>query len=257
MGEQRRKVLQSLTNVLTSSRFAAGIISFGRRLCFCPGTFSAFLLSQETKMKISLFFAVTAAALISSTAALAQAPAGAPAGSTGLCKDGSYTSNDTKKGACSGHQGVQSWFGAASAGAATAATAAAPAAAPTKAAAPAVPPAPVAPPAPAAPPVSAAPAAPAPAAAPPAPPVAAPAPTMPAPAAAAPAKPAAAAPSKSAPTVAAPGGGAGQVWVNSTSKVYHCQGTKYYGKTKQGEYMTEAAAKAAGNRADHGKACSS
>ena len=211
-------------------------------------------------MKISLFVAATAVALISSTAAFAQAPAGAPAGSTGLCKDGSYTSNDTKKGACSGHKGVESWFGAASAGAG--ASAAAPAAASTKAAASPVAPAPAAPAAPAAPPappVSAAPAAPARAAVPPAPPVAAPAPTMPAPApaAAAPAKPAAAAPSKSAPTVAAPGGGAGQVWVNSTSKVYHCQGTKYYGKTKQGEYMTEAAAKAAGNRADHGKACSS
>jgi hypothetical protein len=54
----------------------------------------------------------------------------------------------------------------------------------------------------------------------------------------------------------ASGGGAGQVWVNTKSKVYHCQGDRYYGKTKAGSYMTESAAKAAGDRPDHGRACS-
>lgn len=54
----------------------------------------------------------------------------------------------------------------------------------------------------------------------------------------------------------APGGGAGKVWVNSESKTYHCPGTKWYGTTKHGEYMTEAQAKSQGYHADHGKVCS-
>ena len=58
-----------------------------------------------------------------------------------------------------------------------------------------------------------------------------------------------------APTTAAAGGGSGKVWVNTKSSTYHCEGGKFYGKTKVGEYMTEAEAKSKGNHADHGKAC--
>ena len=61
--------------------------------------------------------------------------------------------------------------------------------------------------------------------------------------------------SKTAPSAVAAGGGDGKVWVNTKSKTYHCEGTKYYGKTKVGEYMTEADAKTKGNHAEHGKAC--
>lgn len=46
------------------------------------------------------------------------------------------------------------------------------------------------------------------------------------------------------------------VWVNTASKVYHCPGAAYYGKTKAGKYVTEDAAKAEGDRPDHGKLCS-
>ena len=42
---------------------------------------------------------------------------------------------------------------------------------------------------------------------------------------------------------------AGTVWVNTDSGVYHKPGTRWYGKTKQGKYMTEADAQKAGYRA--------
>ena len=133
-------------------------------------------------LNVALVFAI---GLLISINGYAQAPAG----STGLCNDGSYYDGASKMGACKGHKGVKEWFGAAT----------------------------------------------------------------PAKTAATPAKTTAAAPAKS--TAPATGGGTGQVWVNSGTKVYHCQGSKWYGKTKHGEYMAEPAAKAAGNHADHGKAC--
>jgi hypothetical protein len=47
----------------------------------------------------------------------------------------------------------------------------------------------------------------------------------------------------------APGGGHGLVWVNTESHVYHKEGSRFYGKTKQGKYVSEADAIKEGDRA--------
>jgi hypothetical protein len=39
------------------------------------------------------------------------------------------------------------------------------------------------------------------------------------------------------------------VWVNTNSKAYHKSGSRWYGKTKQGQWMTEADAQKAGYHA--------
>ena len=155
-------------------------------------------------------------------ASYAAAPADAPAGSNGMCKDGTYSTSASKKGACKGHKGVKEWYAAA---APAASAAPAPAAAPAAKATPAVAatPAPMPAPAPAA--TPAAPATPA-------------KKTMPTPAA-----------------TAAAGGGPGLVWANDSTKVYHCSDDKWYGKTKAGTYMSEADAKAKGYHGEHGKSC--
>ena len=45
------------------------------------------------------------------------------------------------------------------------------------------------------------------------------------------------------------GGGHGLVWVNTEKHVYHREGSRFYGTTKKGKYMTEPEAILTGNRA--------
>ena len=46
-----------------------------------------------------------------------------------------------------------------------------------------------------------------------------------------------------------------KVWVNTNSGVYHCPGTRWYGKTKEGEYMTQKQAQDKHYRPAYGKVC--
>jgi len=181
----------------------------------------------------------------------AGAHAAAPAGAIAQCKDGTYFTGTEHKGACKGHQGVKEWLDKDKAAATTAAapTAAGDASASkskkTKKAADTTA---------ATAPAAASTAAPAPTTTPAAAPAATPKPAAPPPSTATtPHKP----PTPASQIAQKPGGGPGMVWVNASSKVYHCPGDEWYGKTKEGSYMTEAAAKAAGNHGDHGKECAS
>ena len=47
------------------------------------------------------------------------------------------------------------------------------------------------------------------------------------------------------------------VWVNTNSGVYHCPGTRYYGATKAGQFMSEETARTAGFRPAYGQPCGS
>jgi hypothetical protein len=49
-------------------------------------------------------------------------------------------------------------------------------------------------------------------------------------------------------SVQAAGGGNGQVWVNTETHVYHREGSKWYGRTKQGKYLSEADATKEGDK---------
>ena len=160
-----------------------------------------------------------ALAVATCTALVSVAFAQAPAGSTGECKDGTYTKAESKRGACRGHGGVKDWY-AETAPSAKKESKSEAKSSPTATAPPAT-----------------------------------------SPASGATGKSATETKSASKTTTqgmraeAAAGGGAGKVWVNTSSHVYHCMGDEWYGKTKQGEYMTEADAKASGARPSHGKAC--
>ncbi len=46
-----------------------------------------------------------------------------------------------------------------------------------------------------------------------------------------------------------------KVWVNTKTATYHCSGTRWYGKTKEGEYMTQKEAEARGYRSAHQTPC--
>ncbi|RZA18004.1 MAG: hypothetical protein EOP93_12220 [Lysobacteraceae bacterium] len=45
------------------------------------------------------------------------------------------------------------------------------------------------------------------------------------------------------------------VWVNTSSGVYHCPGGQYYGATKRGKFMSESGAVSSGYRAAYGRPC--
>ena len=153
-------------------------------------------------MKAILAVLWIVAGLTLAAAGRAEAPAGAPPGANGQCKDGTYSTSAAKKGACKGHEGVKDWWGAAEATPSKDKTGAKKTK-DTKSAS-----------------------------------------------ASAPAKK-----STKPRAMAAGGGGPGKVWVNMDTKVYHCSGDRWYGRTKEGGYMTEAEANAQGYRPDHGKAC--
>jgi len=226
-------------------------------------------------MKIQSLFVVSIICFFCATA-FAESAATTEAAVTGLCKDGTPYTGKSKRGACRGHDGVKEWYADK---------------VPAATSTPAAEPAPVAPPPPST--TSQAPSAAATGIcndgseytgaskrgacrghkgvkewfadkqAPTATAVATPKPAVePTPAAGPavippPPQPSAQPASVPAPaqTAPAPAAGSGKVWVNTKSKIYHCEGTKFYGHTKAGEYMSEADAIAKGNKANRNKAC--
>ena len=55
-------------------------------------------------------------------------------------------------------------------------------------------------------------------------------------------------PKTTKPTRGTQAGGSGQVWVNTDTHVYHKEGSKWYGRTKHGKYLSEAEAQKEGDQ---------
>ena len=157
----------------------------------------------------------TTLALAIAGAAHAQTPAGAPAGATAQCRDGTWSSQVRRDAACADHNGVRTWYGASDS--------------PTNTPAPAMMP---------------------PQTFPKSTPQTMPnaqtpttgtqmgsRPTLPG--------------GMSRPS----GGGSGRVWVDRSSRTYVCDGERGYGTSSGGSYMSEADAAAQGNRAANGASC--
>ena len=53
----------------------------------------------------------------------------------------------------------------------------------------------------------------------------------------------------------APGAAPDKVWLNASTKVYHCPTDRYYGRTKDGKYLTEPEALATGAHGPRGAKC--
>lgn len=161
------------------------------------------------------------------------APDNRPVDATGLCKDGTYSTDVSRSGACRGHHGVKEWYTS-------------PEPPPTSSGPESAQPTPPPPPA-----------------------AEAPSPTtqvrtqsqeaaksagqsgVPPPTQSIKEGPAA----NAADASAAPGGGPDRVWLNPGSHIYHCPGSRFYGKTKKGAYMTEDEAKAKGAHRAPGEVC--
>jgi hypothetical protein len=101
--------MQGIRDLLTNRMYNALVITLvtAAFLIYCVATI---VVAKGIVSKIP-----TAAPSARASPTAYSAPAliqpGRPAGATGLCGDGTYTYSSTKRGACSHHNGVASWWG--------------------------------------------------------------------------------------------------------------------------------------------------